>query len=1074
MKKNLILVPTAYSYKALGDIIQFVYYYQDSFNIFILVKDIEHTIEEKEGYTLVDVDSDYGKYLRLSADYAIDAGSMNNQDKVSKAQYWVSVWHGIPYKKMLIDEGYHELDGTIKYLNAYDKMISMSDYYTNIFLRKAMKYNGEIAQIGCSKVDALFNIDYDKLSLVKKELGIPEGKKIALYAPTFRTRGKFELPFDADELLKSLGEDYVLITKLHYLSELKKNKNNIIDCSEYSQIMDLMLISDLLISDYSSLIFDYALLKKPIILFQYDKQEYDESRGVYFDFLDYLDKKNIVYNEKDLYKTIKNKLYSSYNDIAASFYPYEDGHSTKRIVDNLNFNSEERLSKDLVFLINDLNEIGGIHTFINNMASYYKKHYNTKVYVFAINEFALCNSDNHFFYSEGVDYYLSSKLNIREIGIILRNIDANIISMQFSAHLHFQKYLEGKNVALMFHGSAKEIIAQDVFRTHLGLLKKRGVYNYKKFLLLSNEDVKLLNPHLPKDVQSRFSYMNNSIALDYQELPQNKNNHWAYLGRLEYQKNPMALIDLGKHIIEKNSDLVINVYGDGPLKAELEAEITKYHLENIIILKGYESNKKKVFSENNGLVMFSRFEGYPYVILEAYAHGKPVVLFDTFPAAKELVNNGDTGYLVDDGNIEDLFEKIKLANKIKAYNIEEQFKLYSNERIFGLWNDLFVEMEKSKSLNQLSEKNKGISKLFIKKQINRLKRQLPNIRYKVSYARLEMNNKIKISKLVSLPKISIIIPTFNGRDIIKTAVNSVLKQNYDNIEIIVVDDGSSNPCEDVLKEFNDDRIVYYYKTNSGPGLSRNYGIEKATGEYIFFLDADDKIHQTGLTSLLLYALENDLDVVSGITQRIELNTGNKEKWFGHLYKAKRIDDIETRLNLYNDILSTNKLYKKSIIKKYSLYFEAGLYEDKIFTAKLYSCVKKIGIINTIVYNWYVYGAGTSISTSKTLDNFLERMVAVYKAWKYLPEYRKLNTYGFYFSHDLLIYLREFKYYSPEDKTKIYTHAREFMYKYQEYYYDRFIPNNVVKYIHSLILNDNYDKFVEVCDILSIAYHHKEK
>ena len=89
-------------------------------------------------------------------------------------------------------------------------------------------------------------------------------------------------------------------------------------------------------------------------------------------------------------------------------------------------------------------------------------------------------------------------------------------------------------------------------------------------------------------------------------------------------------------------------------------------------------------------------------------------------------------------------------------------------------------------------------------------------------------------------KITVIIPTYNRANIISKSIESVLNQTYNNIELIIVDDGSTDNTEEVIASIKDDRIKYYkLKKNSGTAIARNYGIEKSTCKYIAFQDSDD-------------------------------------------------------------------------------------------------------------------------------------------------------------------------------------------------------------------------------------------
>ena len=90
-----------------------------------------------------------------------------------------------------------------------------------------------------------------------------------------------------------------------------------------------------------------------------------------------------------------------------------------------------------------------------------------------------------------------------------------------------------------------------------------------------------------------------------------------------------------------------------------------------------------------------------------------------------------------------------------------------------------------------------------------------------------------------MPHVSVVIPTYNRRSLVKEAIESVLKQTYSNFEVLVVDDGSTDDTRPVVEQVQDSRVKYYYKNNSGPAAARNLGLDKSKGRYISFLDSDD-------------------------------------------------------------------------------------------------------------------------------------------------------------------------------------------------------------------------------------------
>ena len=854
IKKKLLLVPSDYNHRALADILPFVKHYQQAFDVYVIIRELEADIIKTDSHTLVKNGTSYGEFLKFTADYIIDAGSLNYGYRITDASKWVSVWHGIPYKKMFVDLDTKHLPNAIRYGMAYDCMVSMSDFYTNTFLRGSMRYGGEILQLGCAKIDklldpqsaintlrsryklpenkkvvlyvpnprpnggnifpfnpaeilavlgddycflvsednyndiltqyklapnvfmyreisadavliadilisdyhpmiglfkqygkpvVLFQYDYEAFirthperrkelkrlttkqfvatresalynlnwpairdsatsntpseiftsDYLKISLGIPLNKKIILYAPTFREKGVIELPFSPSKLIKKLGEDYVIVTKLHYLNQLSRSYNHVVDCTDYSELVDLMNIADVLISDYSSLILDFALLNKPIVLFQYDHFQYMQQRGTYFDFEQYLPAKHIINREIDLYNLDWSNLASDNSRLAQQFYPIEDGCSTQRIVDALAFDARPRQSKDIIFLVNDLNQIGGIHTFVANMAKHYKETYNSRIYLLAINEFAESNTEYHQFNCPDVDFKLSARYLAGGCANILQNTDGIVISLQFSAHLHFQKYLTHAKSILMFHGDVKDIISREMYGPHLDWLNHGNLYNYQKLLLLTQSAVDLLAPHVNKEVAEKLGYMHNSIDAEYCPITSQHAHHAAVISRLDADKNIWALIDLGKEILGQNQDIVINIYGDGQLKDEFQATIVAAGLSDTLILHGFESNKEKIFSVNSSLLLLSKSEGFPLVILEAYANGKPVIVFDSFTAASDIVKHKETGFLVPYGDYAAVVDGIKQADTIDTANISALFSQFENKTIFARWNQLFTELD---------------------------------------------------------------------------------------------------------------------------------------------------------------------------------------------------------------------------------------------------------------------------------------------------------------------------------------------------------------------------------------------
>ena len=110
--------------------------------------------------------------------------------------------------------------------------------------------------------------------------------------------------------------------------------------------------------------------------------------------------------------------------------------------------------------------------------------------------------------------------------------------------------------------------------------------------------------------------------------------------------------------------------------------------------------------------------------------------------------------------------------------------------------------------------------------------------------------------------VSIIIPCYNAEKTIKRCLESVISQTYKNIEIVIINDGSIDKTDSIIKKYiNDNRIKYYNRSNHGIGKTRNFGIKEATGEYITFLDSDDYLPNDAIDNLYKLAQKNKLDLV---------------------------------------------------------------------------------------------------------------------------------------------------------------------------------------------------------------------
>ncbi|MER7754392.1 CDP-glycerol glycerophosphotransferase family protein [Kitasatospora sp. NPDC097643] len=216
-------------------------------------------------------------------------------------QVVVQTWHGSLLKRIahdvenpwLADHGY--LAALDRETPNWSLLLSPSPFATPI-LRRAFRYAGEILEAGYPRNDLLARADQRTAAAVRHRLGIPEGKRVVLYAPTWREdqqRGngdgfRLDLRLDVDHARRLLGEDHVLLIRPHaHVREPLPGAGDgfLYDCGDYPDPQELLLIADVLVTDYSSIMFDFAITGRPVFFFTYDLEHYrDTLRGFYFDF----------------------------------------------------------------------------------------------------------------------------------------------------------------------------------------------------------------------------------------------------------------------------------------------------------------------------------------------------------------------------------------------------------------------------------------------------------------------------------------------------------------------------------------------------------------------------------------------------------------------------------------------------------------------------------------------------------------------------------------------------------------------------------------------------------------------
>lgn len=273
----------------------------------------------------------------------------------------VQTLHGTFLKTMGLDvkdevKTAKQLEGFRIRHKRWDYLISPSHFMTKIS-RRVFEFDKEVLEYGFPRNDILLNNKYDDdyLFLLKEKLKIPFDKKIIIYAPTYRKKNNFNIELDIDALKKELSDEYILLVRLHYFvadsAGIEYDNEFTYNVSSYPDVQELLLISDVLITDYSSIMFDYANLNRPMIFFTYDLEYYrDTLRGMYIDFEKEApgelckNTNNIISNLKNIdeYKSNYQKKLDSFRN---KYNEFENGDASRRVLNKL-IGKEEKKNEE--------------------------------------------------------------------------------------------------------------------------------------------------------------------------------------------------------------------------------------------------------------------------------------------------------------------------------------------------------------------------------------------------------------------------------------------------------------------------------------------------------------------------------------------------------------------------------------------------------------------------------------------------------------------------------------------------------------------------------------------------------
>ncbi|WP_281631792.1 glycosyltransferase family 2 protein [Flavobacterium luteolum] len=269
---------------------------------------------------------------------------------------------------------------------------------------------------------------------------------------------------------------------------------------------------------------------------------------------------------------------------------------------------------------------------------------------------------------------------------------------------------------------------------------------------------------------------------------------------------------------------------------------------------------------------------------------------------------------------------------------------------------------------------------------------------------------------------SIIIPLYNKENFIKNTIQGVLDQTFQDFEIIVVNDGSTDKSEEKLLQFNDSRIQYFSKKNEGVSSARNYGIEKANADFIAFLDADDYWYPSFLETI--FNNISNLADQKVFSAAIEFDTSKKT--IPAKYSISKTNEELEIVNYFKASIKESVLCASSSVFHKSVFEEIGNFETKIKSGEDTDLWIRIGLVYPIVFSWkilarYVYDPKSLSKNSKIIiENLdLSKFEEAEKTNSDLKYFLDLNRFSLAIKSKLVGEKALFyNYYNPIDLKKI--------------------------------------------------------
>lgn len=618
-------------------------------------------------------------------------------------QKYISTWHGTPFKTLGTDMKGRLLEHKNFTRNILQSthLISPNKHTSEVFLNShGIKgiYNGKLLEVGYPRIDLTIGLDEIEKLKIKEQLGITSEQKVILYAPTWRgVHG--DVHFDFEKLQEDMEklsqiDGSVVLFRGHALIEqyFQETDFGVQSVPNTIDTNRLLSIVDILITDYSSIMFDFLPALKPLILYIYDYDEYKEERGLYFDVKDVPGQ--VCYEIESVVETIQTVIQEDDFEVSAeenkikTFCPYDDGSVSDRIInavfqeqyEDVKIVNEGSHKKSLLIYGGPFMQNGITTSLLNLLHSIDKEKYAVTLVVnpgsVASEHIRIANFEkipsevnivgrvgrmnlsleDRFIHSiNNRDYTLYST----EAQQVLQNSWKHEFKRvfgdgRFDSLIHFEGYdrfwagvfssqSDRCRTSIFMHNSM-----YDEYTLKFPYLKSMFRY-YKsvdKCISVSKQTMQLNIENISSQFDislDKFDYCDNLqnpeslllqaeevLSIEDKELFDTFDNDKLFItvGRLSIEKDHKKLINSFLKFLLFYPASRLVIIGDGPLKHELAKQISDLNLEDRVLLLGIRTNPFALIKRADCFILSSNHEGQPMTLLEAMILEKPIIATD--------------------------------------------------------------------------------------------------------------------------------------------------------------------------------------------------------------------------------------------------------------------------------------------------------------------------------------------------------------------------------------------------------------------------------------------------------------